>query len=68
MHNVVYKVAGDKLMITVDLTEQAFKAAPPSASGKTTLVGSTGGPCPIPSPNGATLSFALNVMAKANAK
>ena len=65
MHNVTYDVIDDKLVITVDVSATALATAPPSASGKTRLVGSTGGACPIPSVTGAAMTFSLNVMMKA---
>jgi hypothetical protein len=53
-----------KLIITVDVTPAALNAAPPSSSGKTMLVGTTGGQVSISSPAGWAVGFALNVMAK----
>ncbi len=64
MHNVNFQAEGSKLVITVDISPAAIKAAPPSSSGKTALVGTTGGAITVPSPTGTTLSFALNVMVK----
>ena len=64
MHNVTHKVEGDKLIITVNVGADACTAAPPSSSGKTQLVGTTGGQLPITSPKGWSIGFALNVMAK----
>ncbi|HTB46245.1 MAG TPA: hypothetical protein VK741_21670 [Acetobacteraceae bacterium] len=64
MHNVSYEVKAGKLVITVDVGTEAVKAAPPSKGGATRLVGTSSGACPIPSPNGTALSFALNVMVK----
>jgi hypothetical protein len=64
MHNVSHEVKAGKLIITVDLSPGAIDAAPPSSSGKTHLLGTTGGAMPIPSPNGKAISFALNVMVK----
>jgi len=63
MHNVTYEVKADKLTIVVDLSPKAIKDAPPSASGKTNLLATTGGSVPIVA-NGASISFALNVMVK----
>jgi hypothetical protein len=65
MHNVTHKVEGDKLIITVDVGAGACAAAPSSSTGKTKLVGTTGGQLPITSPKGWAVGFALNVMAKA---
>ncbi len=39
MHNVNYEVKANKLVITVDIGADAVKAAPPSKSGATKLVG-----------------------------
>lgn len=64
MHNVSYKIEGDQLVITVDIGKKAIEAAPPSSSGKTHLVGTTGGAQSVPTRNAAALTFALNVMAK----
>lgn len=64
MHNVTHTVKGDKLVIEVDISAKAIAAAPPSSSGKTHLVGTTGGALPVPGVNGAAVTFALNVMAK----
>lgn len=36
-------IKGDKLIIEVDVSAKAFKAAKPSGSGKTRMVCSTGG-------------------------
>jgi hypothetical protein len=64
MHNVEHKIVGDKLVITIDIGKQAISSAPPSSSGRTFLVGTTGGQMAIPSNNCKALTFALNVMAK----
>ena len=64
MNNVEYKVEGDKLVITVDISQRSIAAALPSSSGKTVLVGSTGGAMPLPSAHARSLSLSLNVMAK----
>jgi hypothetical protein len=64
MHNVSFETTGTKLVITVDIGPEALKAAPPSATGKTRLVGSTGGVAPVPTKNGKAVTFALNVMVK----
>lgn len=63
-HNVSHEVKGDKLIITVDVSAKTIASAPPSSSGKTSLVGTTGGAVNIAAPNGKPVSFALNVMAK----
>ncbi len=64
MHNVEYKVAGGKLTIVVDIGAEAINAAPPSSSGKTHLLATTGGSVTLPQASGKALSFALNVMVK----
>lgn len=64
MHNVNYEVKANKLVITVDIGADAVKAAPPSKSGATKLVATTGGACPIPTSAGTSLTFAVNVMSK----
>jgi hypothetical protein len=66
MHNVEYKVAGDKLVITVDISQTTVGKAPDSKTGKTRLVASTGGAQRIAGcPAGlGDQSFALNVIAK----
>jgi hypothetical protein len=64
---VTHEVKGDKLIITVDVGQQSIQAAPPSASGKTCLVGTTGGTVSVPSKHAFLLSFALNVMCKKGA-
>ena len=63
-HNVTHIVEGDRLIITVDIGAAAIKAAPPSASGKTFLVGTTGGTQAVASRHAKSLSFSINVMAK----
>lgn len=42
-HNCTGEVKGDKLILTVDISEAALKAAAPSSQGKTLIVGGTGG-------------------------
>jgi hypothetical protein len=64
MHNVSHEVKGDKLIITVDIGPQAINAAPPSSTGKSYLVGTTGGTVSVPTKHTTALSFAINVMAK----
>ena len=64
MHNVTHRMENGKLIISVDVTPAALNAAPPSSSGKTMLVGTTGGQVSISSPAGWAVGFALNVMAK----
>ncbi len=67
MHNVTHAVKNGKLVIEIDLSPAAIQAAPPSSSGKTLLIASTGGAVPVPSPNGYAISLALNVMCKRRA-
>jgi hypothetical protein len=43
MTNVQTKIAGDKLVITVDVSEATLKAAVPSKTGKSRIVASTSG-------------------------
>ena len=64
MHNVECKVEGDKLIVTIDISKEAVEAAPPSASGKTYLVASTGSAMPLPSKHAKSMTLALNLMAK----
>jgi len=64
MHNVDYKVTGDKLVITIDIGKSAVEEAEPSASGKTYLVSTTAGAVPLETKHCKKLSLALNVMAK----
>lgn len=63
MHNVTHTIEGDKLIITVDISARAIASAPPSSSGKTILVGTTGGAVSFAAGK-ASLSYAVNVMAK----
>lgn len=65
MHNVNYKVTGDKLIIEIDLSKRAVEAAVPSSTGKTRLLASTGAATPLPAPvGGKHCTFAINVMLK----
>jgi hypothetical protein len=64
VHNVSHEVKGDKLIITIDVSQQSIDAAPPSSSGKTHLVGTTGGAVSVPTKHALGLTFAINVMAK----
>lgn len=43
MQNIHSEMKGDKLILTIDVSEAKVKAAPLSASKKTFLVASTGG-------------------------
>lgn len=60
MNNVTCEVKGTKLIITCDISAAMIKKAPPSGTGKTLLVASTGGAMPI---DGQVIKVALNVMA-----
>jgi hypothetical protein len=64
MHNVEYKVAGGKLVITVDVGASSISAAPASKTGKTNLLATTGGAVTLPHSGGKAMTFALNVMVK----
>jgi hypothetical protein len=64
MHNVEWKVEGDKLIVTIDISKQSIEEAAPSASGKTYLVASTGSAMPMPSKDAKSLTLAINLMAK----
>jgi hypothetical protein len=43
MFNVSHETKGNKLVITIDLSDEARAAAKPSSTGKTLLVAGTGG-------------------------
>ncbi len=64
MRNVTHEIKGDKLIITVDIGKAAVGAAPPSSSGKTKLIATTGGACSIAVPGATGAAFALNVTCK----
>lgn len=57
MRNVAMKVEGTKLVITVDLAE----AGSPSATGKTLVIGTTGGNVAVPNHKDQTIKVGLNV-------
>ena len=67
MHNITYKVEGDKLVIALDISKKTIATAPPSSTGKTLLVATTAGAIPIAVANDAGLTLALNLMAKRQA-
>lgn len=46
------KIEGNKLVITLDVSKEAFDAATPSASGKTKVIDSSRGFTGISTPNG----------------
>jgi hypothetical protein len=64
MHNVERKIEGDSLTVTMDISQQSVADAPPSASGKTYLVASTGSAMPVPSKHAKSMTLAINLMAK----
>jgi ribosomal protein S7 len=64
MHNVEWKIDGDKLILTMDISKQSIEEATPSASGKTYLVASTGSAVSVPTKHARSLTFAINLMAK----
>ena len=55
MQNVTYTVEGNKLVITVDISQRQG----PSASGKTTIIATTAGNATLP--GAAGIKFGLNV-------
>ena len=57
------KVDGDKLVITVDISPKAMKAAKPSKSGKTRVIASTNGFQKLDSGR-ENISVGLNVICK----
>jgi hypothetical protein len=57
------KINGDKLVITIDVSADALKAAPPSASGKTRVVASSHGFANFSTPAGM-VSVSLNATTK----
>ena len=62
MHNVSYDVTDSLLTIRIDVSSGMLKKAPPSTTGKTSLVATTSGALPIDGIPG--LSLSLNLMAK----
>jgi hypothetical protein len=64
MHNVEWKVDGDRLIVTIDISKESVEEAPASASGKTYLVASTGSAMPLPTKYAKSMTLALNLMAK----
>lgn len=75
MHNIVQKVQGTKLLLEVDLSPAALKAAQPSTTGKTLLLATSHGAHEVSVSgdlvHGAlgsrTITFSLNVMVKRSA-
>lgn len=64
LKNVEYKVNGGKLQITVDLSKKSLESAEMSKTGKSKIVGTTGG---FQGTGIDGVSFALNVVTKATA-
>ena len=62
MKNITSKLVGKKLILEIDLSDDAIAAAEPSATGKTRLVASTRGAKEAPGVAGVT--FSVNVMVK----
>ena len=60
---IAQRIEGNTLIIELDISPEAVKAAKPSATGKTRLVASTHGVLPIATPNGM-VTLALNLMTK----
>lgn len=63
MHNVSHEVKGDKLIITVDVSNHSLSTAPPSSTGKTKLVATSSGNMTV-NGIGPGLTFSLNVSSK----
>jgi hypothetical protein len=62
MHNVVHRVDGDILTITINIGADSCRAAPRSHTGRTNLVATTSGyMVPTKSPLGFDVAFSLNV-------
>ena len=64
MHNVAYEVNGNTLTIKVDISAKAIDTAPRSSTGKTLLVGTSGGQISLAGNGAAGVAFAINVTAK----
>lgn len=60
---MLVKIEGDKLVITIDISKEAFANAQPSTSGKTKVVASTRGFANYATPNG-TVGLSLNATTK----
>jgi hypothetical protein len=64
MHGLEWKLVKDQLHITINVSKAALDNAPPSNSGKTKLIASTGNPSlSIDTPHGS-LRLQLNLMGK----
>ena len=57
------KINGDKLVITIDVSAEALKNAPTSASGKSRVVASSHGFANYSTPNGL-VGLSLNLTTK----
>ena len=57
------KINGDKLVITIDVSAEAFKNAPPSSTGKSRVVASTHGFANYVTPHGS-VGLSLNATTK----
>ena len=66
MHNFDWKITGDKLVITMDISKKAIDAATPSKTGSTMLVGSTGAAMPLASDHCKNLRVQVNLMCGKN--
>jgi len=64
MHGMVCRIRGDKLLIEVDISEDAIARAPLSNTGKTCLVATTGASMPIISPYTSSLRLRLHMTRK----
>lgn len=60
MHNIQLTRDGSKLVITIDLATDLG----PSASGKTTLIATTGGNVDVPGSGATGIKLGLNVYRK----
>jgi len=58
IQNVQAKREGNKLILTIDVSEQTIKNAPRSSTGKSKLIASSGG---FQSVDGNGLGYSLNV-------
>jgi hypothetical protein len=65
MHNITHAVEGNDLVIRIPLTPDAIRAAPPSSTGKTRLVGSSSGYIGVAAPNvKGAIAFSATVTVK----
>ena len=60
MRNVLHEIKGDKLIITVDISQKSLKQATVSSTGKTRLIASTQGNQMV----GDGITVGLNVYTK----